>query len=281
MGHVVAGQLLAALLTAAQVATAAGGGAPTRARSSPSSPSRASPRHRWSTTADRRPARLPGRDLLRGPLGVRDWQGVVALLVGYVGAVVAASVRWIGGFGARPSSAGRLLPYVVTIGAIVTAAWALGFAGQQRERYVASLVARAEQAERMAEREVRAGRARRALAHRPRDARRGRPRAVGDRRAGRRRALRRRQGPRRRRRHAGDDLGHRTRVADRDAPAAGAAARRRHRRARRNPAWATYATSSTRPARAGTQVEADLPDAAPGRARTASGWRRTASSRRR
>ena len=42
----------------------------------------------------------------------------------------------------------------MTISAIVTAAWALGFAGQERERYVASLLARAEQAERMAEREV-------------------------------------------------------------------------------------------------------------------------------
>ena len=58
------------------------------------------------------------------------------------------------GLGAGALDRSVLIPYVVTIGAIVTAAWALGFAAQQRERYVASLVARAEQAERMAEREV-------------------------------------------------------------------------------------------------------------------------------
>ena len=81
------------------------------------------------------------------------WQGVAALLVGYAGALV-ASVRWLLGFGAGDLTAGNLAPYAVTISAIVTAAWALGFAGQERERYVASLVARAEQAERMAEREV-------------------------------------------------------------------------------------------------------------------------------
>jgi signal transduction histidine kinase len=81
------------------------------------------------------------------------WQGVTALLVGYAGALV-ASVRWLLGFGAGDLTAGNLAPYAVTISAIVTAAWALGFAGQERERYVASLVARAEQAERMAEREV-------------------------------------------------------------------------------------------------------------------------------
>jgi signal transduction histidine kinase len=76
---------------------------------------------------------------------------VAALLVGYAGAGV-ASVRWLLGYGALYQSS--LVPYVVTIVAMVTAAWALGFAGQQRERYVASLVARAEQAERIAEREV-------------------------------------------------------------------------------------------------------------------------------
>ncbi len=62
--------------------------------------------------------------------------------------------RWLFGFGAGDLTAGNLAPYAVTIGAIVTAAWALGWAAQSRERYVASLVARAEQAERMAEREV-------------------------------------------------------------------------------------------------------------------------------
>ncbi|WP_165355066.1 sensor histidine kinase [Nocardioides oleivorans] len=79
-------------------------------------------------------------------------RGVAALLVGYAGALVAA-VRWLIGFGSSLSPA-ALIPYTVTIGAIVTAAWALGFAAQERERYVASLLARAEQAERMAEREV-------------------------------------------------------------------------------------------------------------------------------
>jgi signal transduction histidine kinase len=81
------------------------------------------------------------------------WQGVTALLVGYAGALVAAT-SWLVGFGAADLTAGNLAPYTVTIGAIVTAAWALGTAAQTRERYVASLVARAEQAERMAEREV-------------------------------------------------------------------------------------------------------------------------------
>ncbi|MBD3924378.1 sensor histidine kinase [Nocardioides cavernae] len=81
------------------------------------------------------------------------WQGVTALLVGYAGALVAAT-RWLFGFGAGDLTPGNLAPYTVTIGAIVTAAWALGWAAQSRERYVASLVARAEQAERMAEREV-------------------------------------------------------------------------------------------------------------------------------
>ena len=81
------------------------------------------------------------------------WQGVTALLVGYAGALVAAT-RWLFGFGAGDLTAGNLAPYTVTISAIVTAAWALGWAAQSRERYVASLVARAEQAERMAERGV-------------------------------------------------------------------------------------------------------------------------------
>lgn len=81
------------------------------------------------------------------------WQGVTALLVGYAGALVAAT-RWLFGFGVGDLTVGNLAPYTVTIGAIVTAAWALGWAAQSRERYVASLVARAEQAERMAEREV-------------------------------------------------------------------------------------------------------------------------------
>ncbi|GAA1943065.1 sensor histidine kinase [Nocardioides hwasunensis] len=84
----------------------------------------------------------------------RRWQGAAALAIGYCGAVV-ASYRWMSTF-APPGgpSLGSLVPYTVTIGAIVTAAWALGFAAQSRERYVASLLARAEQAERMAEREV-------------------------------------------------------------------------------------------------------------------------------
>ncbi|WP_107773194.1 sensor histidine kinase [Nocardioides sediminis] len=81
------------------------------------------------------------------------WQGVSALLVGYAGAIV-ASWGWLTGYTAYGVTLGGLAPYLVTISAIVTAAWALGFAAQQRERYVAGLVERAEQAERMAEREV-------------------------------------------------------------------------------------------------------------------------------
>ena len=80
------------------------------------------------------------------------WQGFTALGVAYCAAVVASS-RWILGFDGD-LTAGNLVPYVVMIGAIVTAAFALGFAAQEREKYVASLVARAEQAERIAEREV-------------------------------------------------------------------------------------------------------------------------------
>lgn len=80
------------------------------------------------------------------------WQGFTALGVAYCAAVV-ASTRWILGFDGD-LTAGNLVPYVVMIGAIVTAAFALGFAAQEREKYVASLVARAEQAERIAEREV-------------------------------------------------------------------------------------------------------------------------------
>ena len=80
------------------------------------------------------------------------WQGVAALLVGYAASLVAA-IRWTLGFGGD-ITAGTIGPYAVTIGALVTTAWALGFAAQEREKYVASLVARAEQAERMAEREV-------------------------------------------------------------------------------------------------------------------------------
>ena len=81
------------------------------------------------------------------------WHGVGALMIGCAGAGV-ASVRWLTGFGADNLTTGAVIPYLVTIGAIVTTAWALGFAGQQRERYVAALVERAEVAERMAEREV-------------------------------------------------------------------------------------------------------------------------------
>ncbi len=81
------------------------------------------------------------------------WQGITALLIGGAGAVV-ASIRWnVGNFNGEISVAG-LLPSTVTIAAIVTTAWALGFAAQQRERYVAQLVERAEQAERIAQREV-------------------------------------------------------------------------------------------------------------------------------
>ena len=77
--------------------------------------------------------------------------GVIALLVGYAGALVAA-VRWLGKFGDVTPAA--ITAYVVTMGAIITTAWALGFAAQQRERVVTGLVDRADQAERMAQREV-------------------------------------------------------------------------------------------------------------------------------
>lgn len=151
VGHVVAGQLLAALLTAAQVA--------------PLWWRRAHPSAVFVAVALASAAQAPLHDLpivgqLAFPVAtysVARWgprsHGVAALLVGYVGAFVAAW-SWVGGFGALTIEPGAVMPYVVTIGAIVTAAWALGFAAQQRERYVASLVARAEQAERMAEREV-------------------------------------------------------------------------------------------------------------------------------
>lgn len=81
------------------------------------------------------------------------WHGVGALLVGCAGALV-ASWSWIGGFGAPEITWDAVVPYVVTITAIVTTAWALGTAAQTRERYVAGLVERAEQAERMAAREI-------------------------------------------------------------------------------------------------------------------------------
>lgn len=81
------------------------------------------------------------------------WQGVAALLVGYAGALVAAW-DWQSAYGPPVPSLMDLMPYLVTISAVVTSAWALGFAAQQRERYVTGLVERAEQAERMALREV-------------------------------------------------------------------------------------------------------------------------------
>jgi signal transduction histidine kinase len=151
LGHVPSGQPLAALLTAAQVA--------------PLWWRRTHPSAVFAAVALASAVQAPLHDLpivgqLAFPVATYSvarwgprWHGVAALLVGYVGSVVAAW-SWIGGFGAPTITLSAVTPYVVSIGAIVTAAWALGFAAQQRERYVASLVARAEQAERMAEREV-------------------------------------------------------------------------------------------------------------------------------
>ena len=151
LGHLLAGQPLAALLTAAQVA--------------PLWWRRSHPVAVFAAVAAASAVQAPLHDLpivgqLAFPVAtysVARWSsrthGVAALLVGYAGALVAAW-SWIGGLGAPTITAEAFTPYVVTIGAIVTAAWALGFAAQQRERFVASLVARAEQAERMAEREV-------------------------------------------------------------------------------------------------------------------------------
>lgn len=151
LGHVPSGQPLAALLTAVQVA--------------PLWWRRTHPSAVFAAVALASAVQAPLHDLpivgqLAFPVATYSvarwgprWHGVAALLVGYVGSVVAAW-SWIGGFGAPTITLSAVTPYVVSIGAIVTAAWALGFAAQQRERYVASLVARAEQAERMAEREV-------------------------------------------------------------------------------------------------------------------------------
>lgn len=151
VGHLLAGQPLASLLTAAQVA--------------PIWWRRTHPSVVFAVVAAASAAQAPLHDLpivgqLAFPIAtysVARWSprghGLVALLVGYVGAVVAAW-SWIGGFGAPRITLGAVTPYLVTIAAMVTAAWALGFAAQQRERYVAGLVERAEQAERMAEREV-------------------------------------------------------------------------------------------------------------------------------
>lgn len=92
-----------------------------------------------------------------GVYSVARWatrgQGFGALAIGWAGAVV-ASVSWTLDLGDGPVSVEAVIPYLVTMAAMVATAWALGFAGQQQERYVAALVERAEQAERMGEREV-------------------------------------------------------------------------------------------------------------------------------
>jgi signal transduction histidine kinase len=151
LGHLTAEEPLAALLTAAQVA-------PLWFR-------RAHPSAVFAVVALTSAAQASVHDMpifgqLAFPIAtysVARWgprpHGVAALLVGYIGSVVAAW-SWIGGLGAPTVTLDAVVPYVVSIGAIVTAAWALGFAAQQRERFVTSLVARAEQAERIAEREV-------------------------------------------------------------------------------------------------------------------------------
>ncbi|WP_110180611.1 sensor histidine kinase [Nocardioides solisilvae] len=80
--------------------------------------------------------------------------GLGALGTGLAGAVV-ASVDWVQAFAVdQVDVATQVVPYVMTIGAIVVTAWALGTVGRTREAHVATLVDRAEQAERVAQREV-------------------------------------------------------------------------------------------------------------------------------
>jgi signal transduction histidine kinase len=151
LGHVLAGQLTAAILTSVQALPLAW----RRHHAMPAFAVVASASALQAALID-----TPTVGQLAFPVAVYSvarwasrWQGMVALAVGYAGAGV-ASVRWLTGFGADTITPGAVTPYLVTIAAIVTTAWALGFAGQQRERYAASLVERAEQAERMTEREV-------------------------------------------------------------------------------------------------------------------------------
>jgi signal transduction histidine kinase len=151
LGHLVAGQLAAAILTCVQVLPLVW----RRRHSVPVFAVIASASALQAVLID-----TPAVGQLAFPVAVYSvarwaprWHGVAALAVGYAGAGV-ATVRWLTGFGGENLTSGAVIPYLVTIAAIVTTAWALGFAGQQRERYVAALVERAEQAERMAEREV-------------------------------------------------------------------------------------------------------------------------------
>ncbi|WP_104108203.1 sensor histidine kinase [Nocardioides sp. 616] len=79
--------------------------------------------------------------------GVRAW---VALGVGIVAAAV-ATVDWTGSLGQGWTG---LVPNFGTISALVVTSWALGTMGRVREAHIGTLVDRAEQAERIAQREV-------------------------------------------------------------------------------------------------------------------------------
>jgi signal transduction histidine kinase len=72
----------------------------------------------------------------------------LALGVGAAG-TVSATLDWLHGFHAR-LAAGNITPYVLTIGAIVVTAWALGTLGRTRQAYVDALVERADTVEREA-----------------------------------------------------------------------------------------------------------------------------------
>ena len=80
--------------------------------------------------------------------------GLAAVGVGLVGAVVAA-YRWVDHYyGGSAVDSGTMVSYIITIAAIVLTAWALGLSLQSRDRYVAGLVDRAEQAVRAADQQA-------------------------------------------------------------------------------------------------------------------------------
>ena len=207
------------------------------------------------------------------------WHGVAALLVGYAGAVV-ASVRWLDAFGSdavNASSRDVLRRHHRRdrhhrLGARLrrpAAGEVRRCAGRARRDGRAHGRARGA-----------AGRPGRACPDRPGDARRGRPRAVRDRGAGRRRALRGDQGPGGRGHDPGHDRHHRPGGADRDATAARTVAQSATPACGRSQGWATSRTSSPTRVRPGRGSRPSCPIRRP-TSRTASAWRRTASSRRR
>ena len=241
---------------------------------------RVGPCRRWPRRTDRRPARLPGRGLRRRPL--------VAALAGRGGAArrlrsapLVAAYVWLNRLrcrDARPRQHRRPTPSPSARSSPPRGR----SAGRPspRERYVASLVARAEQAERMAEREVE-------LAARDERSRIAREmhdvvahglsvivvQADGARYAAA-------KDPDVAVGHPGDDL--RPPAARRSPRCAGCwgCSARATPGWRRNPAWTTYATSSTRPAppACGSRPTCRCPHRP---CPTASGWRPTGSCRRR